>query len=158
MYPSLLADRGLVHALRAAAARAPVTVAVEAHDVGRYGADVESAVYFCVMEGLQNVLKHATGVGRAVVRLDGSTRGALRFSVRDDGAGAMDLRAGAGIVNMRDRMAAVGGDVEVTSTPGVGTVVRGFVPVGARPASDDARPTKPALAPGIACGDGPSRM
>jgi signal transduction histidine kinase len=57
----------------------------------------------------------------------------LLFSVRDDGAGAPDghIRAGTGITNMQDRLAAIGGHVEVTSTPGVGTLVRGLAPVSA---------------------------
>jgi signal transduction histidine kinase len=128
VYPPLLADRGLVEALRAAAARSTIPVELAAHGVGRFGPEVESAVYFCILEALQNALKHASGARRVVVRIDGGPRDELRFSVRDDGAGTPNLRAGAGITNMRDRLAAVGGDVEVASTPRVGTVVRGRVP------------------------------
>ena len=102
--------------------------------MARYPPEVESAVYFCVLEALQNVLKHATGARRAVVRLDGD-EAQLRFSVRDDGAGTPDgtVRAGAGLTNMRDRLEAIGGDVAVRSTPGAGTVVRGRVPASAQP-------------------------
>jgi len=91
---------------------------------------VESAVYFCVLEALQNALKHAKDAQRAMIHLDGAYS-TLRFSVRDDGAGTPDgtFRAGAGITNMRDRLAAVGGDVEVISTPGEGMEVRGSVPI-----------------------------
>jgi signal transduction histidine kinase len=91
---------------------------------------VESAVYFCVLEALQNVLKHAAGARRAVVRLDGGSRSELRFSVRDDGRGAeaVGMREGAGITNMRDRLAAVGGEVSFASVRAVGTTVRGSVP------------------------------
>jgi signal transduction histidine kinase len=130
VYPPLLADRGLAEALRAAATRSRLRVELEAHDVERYPPEVESAVYFCVLEALQNALKHAAGARRVVVRLDGGTHAELRFSVRDDGAGTRDgtVRAGAGITNMRDRLAAVGGEVSITSTPGVGTIVRGQVP------------------------------
>jgi signal transduction histidine kinase len=53
----------------------------------------------------------------------------LTFSVRDDGLGTPDLRTGAGITNMRDRLAALDGFVEVTSTQGVGTLVRGRLPI-----------------------------
>jgi signal transduction histidine kinase len=136
VYPPLLADRGLVEALGAAAARYSVAVEVQAHDVVRYPPEVESAVYFCVLEALQNVLKHAVGARHVVVRLDAGMRTELRFSVRDDGAGTPDgaVRAGAGITNMQDRLAAVGGHVAVVSTPGVGTVVRGRVPTPERTA------------------------
>jgi signal transduction histidine kinase len=93
---------------------------------------VESAVYFCVLEALQNALKHAKGAHRAVISLDG-TNAELRFSVRDDGVGTADghVQAGAGITNMRDRLAAVGGEVVVRSTPGHGMEVRGRVPTAA---------------------------
>jgi signal transduction histidine kinase len=129
VYPPLLADRGLAEALKPAGARSPIQVDVEARGVGRYAPELESAVYFCVLEALQNVHKHA-GARRALVRLDGGHRTELRFSVRDDGVGAGPgaIRAGAGITNMRDRLAAVGGEVSIASSRGVGTTVRGRVP------------------------------
>jgi len=130
VYPPLLADRGLTAALRAVAARTPLPVRVESRAIGRYAPEIESAVYFCVLEALQNVLKHARGARRAWIDLDGSLPGELRLSVRDDGDGASRARlsAGTGIVNMRDRLVALGGELEVTSVPGRGTRVRGGVP------------------------------
>jgi len=130
VYPPLLADQGLAEALRAAAARSPIGVEVEAHDLARYAPEVEGAVYFCVMEALQNVLKHATGARRVAVRLDGGSGAELRFSVCDDGSGAPDgtIRPGGGITNMRDRLAAAGGDIQVSCPSGGGTTVRGRVP------------------------------
>jgi signal transduction histidine kinase len=96
----------------------------------RYEPEVESAVYFCILEALQNALKHAEGARSVLVRLDGSARGELLFSVHDDGPGAPGgiIRAGAGITNMRDRLTAVGGEIAVRSSIGAGTVVRGHVP------------------------------
>jgi signal transduction histidine kinase len=128
VYPPLLADRGLAEALETVASRSAIAVEVDARQIGRYPPEIESAVYFCVLEALQNVLKHAAGAGHVVLRLDGGNAADLRFSVRDDGAGADGLRAGGGITNMRDRLAAVGGEVLVTSTRAVGTTVRGRVP------------------------------
>ena len=66
---------------------------------------------------------------RIVVTLDGSAAEALRFSVRDDGRGVVVIEEGAGITNMRDRLAAIGGEFDITSRRGVGTVVRGHAPV-----------------------------
>jgi signal transduction histidine kinase len=129
VYSPILADRGLEEAVRAVAARSGVPLDVSAHGVGRYPPEVESAVYFCMLEALQNVLKHAVGVHRVEVVL-ADANGELSFTVRDDGAGATDLDGGAGrgMANMRDRVASVGGSLDVRSTPQVGTVVRGRVP------------------------------
>ena len=85
IYPPLLAEQGLVMALRAQAARSPLPVALEADQVGRYPQDAESTVYFCTLEALQNVAKHARATA-ATVRLSGLAD-ALEFSVADDGAG-----------------------------------------------------------------------
>jgi len=128
IYPPVLADRGLPEALRAVAARVGIPVTVTAHDVGRYPEIVESAVYFCVLEALQNVVKHAVGVHLMRITLVGG-RGRLTFGVRDDGLGMGDAdRSGQGLENMRDRMATLGGTLTVTSARRVGTVVRGTVP------------------------------
>jgi signal transduction histidine kinase len=129
-YPPLLADRGLVDALRAAAAGTRIPVDLDAHAIGRYVPEVESAVYFCVRESLQNALKHATGARRLRVTLDGTRHDELTFTVRDDGAGAPGgtIRPATGITNMQDRLAAVGGELSLRSTPGVGTLVRGRLP------------------------------
>jgi signal transduction histidine kinase len=130
VYPSLLADRGLPEALRAVLDRFPISGRLDERAIGRYAPEVESAVYFCVLEALQNALKHARGVRRVAVRLVGEASGELRFSVDDDGAGLprAALRTGAGLRGMRDRIAAVGGTVELTARPGGGTLVDGWVP------------------------------
>jgi signal transduction histidine kinase len=130
VYPALLADRGLPDALHALVSRSRFQVEVQIEAVGRYGPEVESAIYFCLSEALQNVTKHATMARHVVVGVDGRTPGELRFSLRDDGAGAPGdrIRPGAGLTNMRDRIGALGGVVDVTSVPGVGTTVQGRVP------------------------------
>jgi signal transduction histidine kinase len=130
VYPPVLADRGLEHALRDVATRSKIRVDLVTHDIRRFSTEVEAAVYFCVLEAIQNAHKHATGARRIVVGLDGSTGNVLRFSVRDDGRGTAAIEEGAGITNLRDRLAAIGGAVDVTSRVGVGTVVRGYAPVG----------------------------
>jgi signal transduction histidine kinase len=129
VYPPLLADRGLAEALRAATARSSLTTELEARDVGRYPPEVESAVYFCILEGLQNTLKHAAGATRAVIRLDGGAAGELQFELSDDGAGAPggEIAPGNGITNMHDRLSAIGGEVTV-SRSAAGTVVHGRAP------------------------------
>jgi len=128
VYPPLLADRGLGEALRAAALLAPLAATVSADGIGRYRPEVESAVYFCCLEALQNAAKHADGATRVNISL--SDGDGLRFEVRDDGAGfTAGSPEGAGLTNMRDRVSALGGDVEVASAAGAGTVVTGSIPV-----------------------------
>ncbi|MBB4660668.1 sensor histidine kinase [Conexibacter arvalis] len=131
VYPPLLADRGLVEALRASAAHAALPVELDATGVGRYSPEIESAVYFCALEALQNACKHAAGADRVAIALDGRSGWELRASVTDDGARlpAGRLAPGAGITNMHDRLAAVGGRLEIGPAPGRGCAVRIRVPV-----------------------------
>ncbi|MGH2938796.1 MAG: sensor histidine kinase [Solirubrobacterales bacterium] len=129
IYPALLASDGLGEALRAAGQRSSVPVRIDADGVGRLPSDTESAVYFCCLEALQNVAKHAAGATAVAIELRGE--GALRFEVADDGCGfaAGRVAAGSGITGMKDRLAAVGGELWVESAPGTGTRVRGRVPL-----------------------------
>jgi signal transduction histidine kinase len=126
IYPPLLMDRGLPDALRAAGDRAALPTAVDAEEIGRYPQQVEAAIYFCCLEALQNVTKHATGARNVAVTLAPDP---LRFEIRDDGPGFDVDRCphGAGLDNMRDRMAAVGGRLEITSAGGRGTTVKGRI-------------------------------
>jgi len=129
IYPPLLADKGLAAALESQARKATVPVTVESNGVGRYPKETEAAVYFCCLEALQNLQKYA-GATRAVVRLR-PEEGALHFEVVDDGVGfdVATTRKGSGLTNMVDRLDAVGGGVEVSSTPGSGATLRGWLPV-----------------------------
>jgi signal transduction histidine kinase len=129
IYPPLLADSGLEEALRSAALRAPLRTRVSASGVGRHPRKVESAVYFCCLEAIQNASKHARA---SSILIDISNGGpALRFEVRDDGIGfsSNGTPTGSGLTNMRDRLAAIGGALEIHSAPGEGTAIRGRVPV-----------------------------
>jgi signal transduction histidine kinase len=128
VYPSLLEDRGLAEALGAAALRVPISASVEPDGVGRYPQEVETAVYFCCLEAMQNASKHARDAHAITILLRQDH--ALRFQVRDDGAGFDSAASthGAGITNMRDRVVAVGGELSIRSSSG-GTVVTGSIPL-----------------------------
>jgi signal transduction histidine kinase len=134
IYPPLLASSGLVAALRQQAAKLPMDVRVEPDGpqrVPRFDAEIEAAVYFCCLEALQNVAKHAAA-RTAVVRLEVEAHPAtLRFSVRDDGRGfdAATSPPGHGLENLADRVAALGGQLHVASAPGAGTTVLGVIPL-----------------------------
>jgi signal transduction histidine kinase len=130
IYPSLLHECGLREALSAAARSSPLAVSVRAPGVGRYSEEVEVAVYFCCLEAMQNVVKHAGPDATALVTLS-PDRPYLCFEVHDTGVGfdPGNDGSGSGLVNMRDRIEAVGGVVEITGRRGRGTSVRGRVPV-----------------------------
>jgi signal transduction histidine kinase len=129
IYPPLLADSGLAEALRAAGRRSPLPVSVSAAGIERYGLDVETAVYFCCLEALQNAAKHAAGAAVDVRLWEES--GGLLFSVSDDGPGFDPAlaRGGHGYTNMADRLGAIGGTVRWDSAPGRGTTISGSVPL-----------------------------
>jgi signal transduction histidine kinase len=129
IYPPLLADQGLPEALAAQGRKAVVPTSLEPDSVGRYPQEIEAAVYFCALEALQNIGKYAHA-SSAVVRLS-QEDGELRFEISDDGEGfdASATSYGTGLQGMTDRLAAIGGELTVRSAPGVGTTIRGAIPV-----------------------------
>lgn len=131
IFPPLLSSGGLAEALPAAASRAALPTTVDTSGVGRFGLDVESTVYFCCLEAMQNAVKHAGPDAEIAVRVE-QVDGAVRFEVRDDGVGfdaGPTASRGHGFVNMTDRLGTVGGRLVVSSTTGVGTTVRGEIPL-----------------------------
>jgi signal transduction histidine kinase len=132
IYPPLLADEGLPAALQDAARRAVVPVALDLQDVGRLQEDREAAIYYCCLEALQNVAKHAGDSAVVTLRLWRDER-AVRFSIVDNGAGFVRRPRlhGAGLTNMSDRIGAVGGSLVIQSAPGEGTTIEGRLGVSA---------------------------
>lgn len=126
IYPPLLAERGLEGALRAVARRSVTPCEARFVGVGRYPSDVEAAVYFCCLEALQNVDKHAAATVVDLV-VDGTAD--VSFTVSDDGRGfdATKESDSLGLHSMRDRVGAVGGSLTVSSGLG-GTTIRGVFP------------------------------
>jgi signal transduction histidine kinase len=121
-----------VDALRAFAMTAQIPIEIVDEGIGRCSPTVEAAIYFCATEAVQNATKHAGSRARVTITL-GRDRERVRFAVADDGVG-MDPSAaegdGDGLTSMRDRIGAVSGELEITSTPGRGTTVRATVPDG----------------------------
>jgi signal transduction histidine kinase len=141
VYPPLLVEYGLARALRAVSRGVASEIAIADESVGRFPTAVEGAVYFTCLEALQNVAKHAGDGAGAKVRL-WREEASLRFEVSDDGAGFShaDLHESKGLVNMRDRIGALGGTLQVRSEAGVGTAVSGAVPVFAEPVEPEPSP------------------
>jgi signal transduction histidine kinase len=131
--PRILIERGLVGALSAAAElgrRSGLEVVVEGSVQDDRPPDAVAAVYFCCLEALQNASKHS---GASQVRIEVTDdHGTIGFEVTDDGDGfdPSVARAGSGLGNLAGRLTVLGGDVIVEAAPGLGTRVRGSLPIG----------------------------
>ncbi len=132
IYPPLLADKGLVAALQAQARKAAVPTTVEGDGVGRFGQDVEAAVYFSCLEALQNVAKYAEASLATIALSNGD--GTLRFTVTDDGRGFDPATTGygTGLQGIADRLAALDGTIVVRGADGSGTILEGRIPLAAK--------------------------
>lgn len=119
---------GLRPALAEATARAPTRVRLQVVGPDRYPDRIEEAIYFCCLEALQNVEKHAGDVEQVTIAIRGSDD-EVTFQVADYGKG-FDPRhtaGGQGLANMAERMRAYGGWLRIESAVGNGTTIRGGV-------------------------------
>jgi signal transduction histidine kinase len=126
IHPAILTDRGLDAALSSLAARSPLSVRVACQVDGRLSEKVESAAYFLVSEALVNAARHGGGEHAAVLVEEHGGR--LRVEVRDDGRGGADPARGTGLAGLRDRVAALGGTLEIDSPPGGPTTLSAELP------------------------------
>ncbi len=124
--PPVLAERGLVDAVRALALDAPMEVDVRSTVPSRPERPVESAVYFAVAELLTNVAKH-THASHVTVELSYAAQ-TLTATVTDDGAGGAAASPGSGLSGIERRMAAFGGRLEIDSSAGGPTRITVAVP------------------------------
>ncbi|QKJ19032.1 sensor histidine kinase [Microbacterium hominis] len=123
IYPRVLDEQGLTAAVDAAARACPVPVSTEIR-VDALAPDLERAVYYVVSEALANVAKHS-GAAAALVQIVGGDD--LVVAVHDDGIGGAPLDARLG--GLRDRVAAWGGLLTLSGSPGGGTTVRAEFPL-----------------------------
>ena len=122
IHPRVLVDHGLTAAVHELADAAGLPVAVDLQVDGRLPPPVEAAAYFVVAEALTNTVRHA---GATSARIQGRVSGGrLEVHVRDDGSGGAAMRPGGGLAGLATRLAALDGDLEVTSPPGGPTEVR----------------------------------
>jgi signal transduction histidine kinase len=118
-------DDGLSAALLDLARSAPVPVDVEGPGE-RMAASVEAAAYFVACEALTNAVKYASASKVSMRAV--SENGALHVSVADDGVGGAVVRRGSGLAGLQDRVAALGGTLEVVSPRGEGTRIEAAIP------------------------------
>jgi signal transduction histidine kinase len=129
LYPPLLNSFGLPAALRDVREHAAPPLQIDAVGVGRYPPEIESAVYYCCLEAIQNAAKHGGRGVRVSVAL-AEENGRLTFRVVDDGPGFSLAEArGFGLQNMEDRLGALGGQLTISTAPGRGTTLSGQVPL-----------------------------
>jgi signal transduction histidine kinase len=131
IHPVILEDRGLDAALSSVVARCPFPVDLRVEVEPRPPAAVESAAYFVVAEALTNVTRHA-GASRARVDIARS-RDRLVIEVHDDGGGGADASRGTGLTGLRDRVAGLGGRMDLISPPGGPTTLLVELPCGTEP-------------------------
>lgn len=131
IYPTVLTEHGLAAALESVVQRVENDVVLGFGRVGRLGADVEAAVYFCCVEAVQNASRHAGPAAVIWLRVDRDRRSELAFDVTDNGRGIEPgaMLAGRGLDNMRDRVEAAGGNFTIATWPGSGTRVGGRIPL-----------------------------
>jgi signal transduction histidine kinase len=130
LYPPVLSDWGLVKALESIQRPSVAPLTIRATGIGRYPAELESAVYYCCLEAIQNATKHGGPAVHVAVTLR-EDADELRFEVSDDGPGfdLSSVRTGTGLQNMQDRLGALGGHLSIVTAVGRGSVVSGSVPL-----------------------------
>src|SRR5690606_6970096 len=125
--PLALASGGLAAGLEAELAEHS-DVSLDLSQLRRtYSSAVEAAVYFACLEAVNNAHKHAPGATIRVTVRDGAH--GLEFAVADNGPGFTDAALKSGLLNLRSRIAAVGGQVRIDSSSN-GTTISGIVPYG----------------------------
>ena len=132
IHETTLADQGLAAAVEGRAARSPIPVQVSFSPAGmrreKLAPTVASTAYFTVCEALANTLKHGKARQASVaLALDD---GRLRIDIADDGQGfdPTEVAVCSGLTGLRDRLAAIGGTLDVRSAPGRGTTLTAIVP------------------------------
>jgi signal transduction histidine kinase len=127
--PDLLRRVGVPASLRSAALSSTVPVVIDAPGFGRLTPLIERNLYFCCLEAIQNIIKHA-GARKAWIRLR-RERSRVTFEVEDVGRGfdPAHVTPGEGLRNMADRIALLGGSLSIDTTPEHGTLIRGEIPI-----------------------------
>jgi signal transduction histidine kinase len=127
MHPAILSKGGLGPAIKTLARRSAVPVELLLAVDQRLPEYAEVAAYYVVAEALTNAAKHAQATE---VRLSCEVdRANLCLRIRDDGVGGADLTRGSGLIGLKDRVEAVGGQLEIASIAGRGTSLSATIPL-----------------------------
>jgi signal transduction histidine kinase len=127
LHPTILTDAGLAAAVEALAERTPLPVKVAVTEA-RFPPEIEAAAYYVVAEGLTNIARYA---GATEARVEATANGGrLVVTVTDDGRGGADPSSGSGLRGLVDRLAAIDGELQITSRAGDGTTLTAILPAG----------------------------
>jgi len=127
LHPTILTDAGLAAAVEALAERTPLPVKVAVTEA-RFSPEIEAAAYYVVAEGLTNIARYA---GATEARVEATAKGGrLVVTVTDDGRGGADPSSGSGLRGLVDRLAAIDGELQITSRAGDGTTLTAILPAG----------------------------
>jgi signal transduction histidine kinase len=126
VHPSILREDGLAAAVQTLARQASVPVSVSGGIDGPLPDPVQLAAYFFVSEALTNIAKHARASSASISLR--SRHGTLTVQVADDGVGGATSEHGSGLAGLADRLAALGGELDIDSAPGLGTRLTARIP------------------------------
>jgi signal transduction histidine kinase len=129
IHPAVLSKGGLRPALRALRRRTAMPVELSVDVERRLPESVEVATYYVVAEALTNAAKHAQA-SQVTVTVEADEK-QLRLSVRDDGVGGAVPGGGSGLIGLKDRVEALGGQLRITSGDGHGTILAAEIPCAA---------------------------
>ena len=127
LHPAVLTDRGLEPALQSLANRASFPVEIVGVPPVRLAEAVEAAVYYVVAESLTNAAKHADA-SAARIAISATTEEVVA-EISDNGSGGASMAGGSGLRGLADRVEALGGQLDLESPSGDGTVVRATLPL-----------------------------
>jgi signal transduction histidine kinase len=127
IHPSILSEGGLGPAIRSLGRRSPIPVEAKLDLPGRLGPNVEIGAYYVVAEALTNAIRHAHATLISISA--GVDEDHLHLSIEDDGIGGADPGTGTGLTGLGDRVAALGGSMQIASRPGNGTRLGIMIPL-----------------------------
>ena len=127
LHPAALAEAGLGPAVKQAARRSTLPVTVNIAAPAELPETVEVAAYYVVAESLTNAAKHAQA--SAVIVTIQADAEILNLSVQDNGIGGADFANGSGLIGLKDRVEALGGQLSVSSPAGNGTSLTAAIPL-----------------------------
>jgi signal transduction histidine kinase len=127
IHPAIVSMGGLGPALKSLARRSTIPVTLDVGVQRRLRDVVEVAAYYVVAEAFTNAVKHAQASDLTVtVNADDEN---VHLLVRDDGVGGADFGKGSGLIGLKDRVEALGGQLTVSSPVEKGTSLTATIPL-----------------------------